>query len=216
MATKRRVARLLSPLALALLPVSASAQWPSLLQTRVRGSDQNPALLASPHGELSRGLDPACELSCVGIASDYAFAPKTTGAGKPQWLRDLEDGANFNRARTFDYPFREVYIERPGGGYFRLDAYDPVRGEIVSRKLTDLSAIAEQSSINYLNELARKYPPNARIANVPSSGPLAGQRLRGQMILEVAVQTRPIPRAVLDAAKRKAIVIRDVYGNVYN
>ncbi len=78
MATKRRVARLLSLLVLALLPASASAQWPSLSQTRVRGSNQNPALLASPPGELSRGLDRACELSCVGIASDYAFAPKIT------------------------------------------------------------------------------------------------------------------------------------------
>jgi hypothetical protein len=83
MATKRRVARLFSLLALALVPASASAQLPSLPQTRVRGSDQNSARPPSPRGELGRGLDRACEPSYVGITSDYAFAPKTTGKSPP-------------------------------------------------------------------------------------------------------------------------------------
>jgi hypothetical protein len=135
---------------------------------------------------------------------------------RPQWLDDVERGTNFEKAHAFDYPHREVYIERPGGRYYRLDAYDPFSGEIVSWKNTNFSQISERTAIDYLDELARKYPPNARIAKVPSSGPLAGQRLRGQMILEVPLQTRPIPKAVLDHAKAKRIVIRDVYGNVYS
>ncbi len=106
-------------------------------------------------------------------------------------------------------------MDKPGGGYVRLDAYDPVAGEIVSRKLTQLGGIQESTAIGYLRELATKYPPGARIADVPPSGPLAGQFIRGQQILEVSIQTQPIPAAVLGEAQRLSIVIRDVAGNVY-
>src|SRR5262249_50845303 len=124
-------------------------------------------------------------------------------------------GRNFNKARLFDYEHRELYVERPGGGYYILDAYDTRRGEIVSRKSTQFSQISEETGVEYINELARKYPVGARIANVPSSGPMAGQRLTGQQILEVPVQQGPVPKVVQDAAKAKGIVIRDVFGNVY-
>ncbi len=150
------------------------------------------------------------------VGGSGTIPPENIGLGKPQWLRDVEKGINFNKAHAFDYPYREIYIERPGGGYYKLDAYDPYSGEIVSWKNTNLSQITERTAIDYLNELARKYPPNATIARVPSSGPLAGQALRGQMILEVPQQTQPIPKAVLDYASARRIVIRDVYGDVYN
>jgi hypothetical protein len=137
-------------------------------------------------------------------------------SSKPQWLRDVEQGNNFNRARVFDYPYREVYIDKPGGGgYYRVDAYDPIKGEIISRKATQFSEITEETGVSYIKELARKYPPGARIADVPSSGPLAGKRLRGQMILEVPQQRGSIPQAVLDVAKKNRIIIRDDFGNVY-
>jgi hypothetical protein len=163
------------------------------------------------------------------VASDVALAvgvaqtlrsPSTGTTGprastKPQWLRDVEAGTNFNKARTFDYPYREVYVENPKGGYYRLDGYDPLRGEIVSRKLTQFSSISESTAISYVNELAAKYPAGTPIANVPSSGPLAGQYLRGQLILEVPVQTGPVPPAISNAARARGVVIRDVFGNVY-
>lgn len=144
-------------------------------------------------------------------------SPPAGNTGKPAWLQKVEEGQAFNNARAFDYPYREVYIEKPGGkkGYYKVDGYDPVRGEIVSRKLTDFSRISSQTGVEYVNELARKYPPGARIANVPSSGPLAGQRLRGQLILEVPPQSGIIPKVVLDTAKARGVVIRDVYGKTY-
>ncbi|MHB9000580.1 MAG: RHS repeat-associated core domain-containing protein, partial [Thermoanaerobaculia bacterium] len=135
---------------------------------------------------------------------------------KPKWLRDIEAGINFNKKHVFDYPYREVYIEKSGGkGYYRLDGYNSFTGEIVSRKLTQFSEISEKTGIGYVNELATKYPAGARIANVRSNGPLAGHRLRGQLILEVPVQAGPISPSVLNAARLRGVLIRDVFGNLY-
>lgn len=88
-------------------------------------------------------------------------------------------------------------------------------GEIISRKATQLAGVQENTAVGYLRELATKYPPGARIANVTSSGPLAGQVVSGQRILEVPIQMRPIPTAVLNEARRLNIAIRDVAGNIY-
>jgi hypothetical protein len=136
-------------------------------------------------------------------------------SGNAQWLDDLKFGNNYNKAHAFDYPYRELYIENPKGGYYILDGYTTARS-IVSRKFTQLGEISESTAISYVNELARKYPQNAKIANVPSSGPLAGTRLRGQLILEVPSQVRPIPQSVINAANSKGVKIRDVFGNEYN
>jgi hypothetical protein len=67
----------------------------------------------------------------------------------------------------------------------------------------------------YVRELATKYRPGDRIANVPSSGALAGKRLVGRQYLEIPIQLRPIPNAVLDLAKQLKIIIRDVTGRIY-
>ena len=86
---------------------------------------------------------------------------------------------------------------------------------IVSRKFTQLADVQEETALGYVRKLATKYQPGYRIANVPSSGPLAGQPLAGQQYLEVPIQLRPIPRAVLDLARRLQITIRDVTGRIY-
>jgi hypothetical protein len=39
--------------------------------------------------------------------------------------------------------------------------------------------------------------------------------LRGQLILEVPVQMKPVPQAVIDAANRANVLIRDMNGKVY-
>ncbi len=143
---------------------------------------------------------------------------QTSGTGsRPVWLQRLEAGNAFNAERASAYPYKEVYVEKPGGGsvYYRLDSYNPETGEIVSRKFTQLSDIQPQTAASYINEIPKKYPAGATIANVPSSGNLAGQRLEGNYILEVPVQTRPVPQSVIDAADNAGVVIRDPTGKVY-
>ena len=73
----------------------------------------------------------------------------------------------------------------------------------------------EQTGIRYVNELPAKYPINGIIADVPSSGAMAGRPLQGQHYLEVPVQIKPVPTAVLDAAEHAGVIIRDVNGRVY-
>jgi hypothetical protein len=154
------------------------------------------------------------------IAKDMPKAEATpsapTKSGKPDWLMRLEDGNAFNKAQSPRYPHNEVYVEKPAGGYYKVVSYNPRSGEIVSRKFTQLSEVQEATGIKYVNELASKFTPGAKIANVPTSGNLAGQSLQRQMNLEVPVQTKPIPQAVIDAANQKGIIIRDINGKVYN
>lgn len=78
-----------------------------------------------------------------------------------------------------------------------------------------LSEIQEPTAIRYINEMTTKYPANATIADVPSSGPLSGRPLVGQHYLEVPVQARPIPQSVLNAAERAGVIIRDINGQIY-
>ncbi|QDH70166.1 LysM peptidoglycan-binding domain-containing protein [Marilutibacter alkalisoli] len=137
-------------------------------------------------------------------------------SSRPQWLQRLDAGNAFNAERAVAYPYNEVYINKPGGaGYYRLDSYSPAAGEIVSRKFTQFADIQPQTALGYINEIPAKYPVGGVIANVPSSGQLSGQILRGQYILEVPVQVRPIPPSVLDGANRAGVLIRDVNGRIY-
>ena len=143
----------------------------------------------------------------------------------------------FNKARTKFYPYNEVYLEAPkkainlpGGSptkhqYVRLDSYNPHTGEIVSRKYTQLSEVSEETAIRYLKELSDKYAPGTKIADVPSniSGANAGifkenrgRTLRGQMILEVPIQDKVVPKKVIDYANKHYIKIRDINGKIYN
>ena len=85
--------------------------------------------------------------------------------------------------------------------------------------------MSEETAIRYLKELEEKYAPSSIIADVPSNKTGANEKifelngdnvLRGQMILEVPVQKKAeIPPNVLDYAKKKAIIIRDVNGKIY-
>ena len=105
-----------------------------------------------------------------------------------------------------------------------MDSYDPRTGEIVSRKRTQLSEISEKTAIGYLKELSEKYSPGAVIADVLSNKVGAnagifeengGKNLRGQMILEVPVQKKPVPERVLRYAAKEKIKIRDTEGTIY-
>jgi hypothetical protein len=115
------------------------------------------------------------------------------------------------------YSHSQVYVQNPSGiGYWVLDYYDPVAREIVSFKDTQLASIKVKTAIGYLNEMKRKYAPGRVIANVPSnSHQIAGQPLKGRMILEVPVQKQPVPVAILKAAKKRNIQIRDTQRKIY-
>lgn len=45
---------------------------------------------------------------------------------------------------------------------------------------------------------------------------LKGGRLKGELILEVPVQNKPIPQTILDEATKNRIIIRDINGKEYN
>lgn len=115
------------------------------------------------------------------------------------------------------YPHKQVHIHKPKGkGYWKVDYYDPVRREIISFKDSQLARVKPKTAIRYLQELARKYRPGRKIADVPSTDrSLVGKELEGRMILEVPVQKSPVPQAILDAAKELEIQIRDTDGRVY-
>ncbi|WP_177017150.1 DUF637 domain-containing protein [Pseudomonas sp. D2002] len=137
-------------------------------------------------------------------------------SSKPEWLQRLDAGNEFNKVQSKSYPNNEVYIQRPdGNGYYRVDSYNPIKGEIVSRKLTQLSEVSEATAKSYISEAVTKYPSGATIAKVPSSGSLGGQKLQGTVILEVPPQNGVIPKAILDSANKAGVLIRDTNGKVY-
>ena len=142
----------------------------------------------------------------------------------------------FNKARAKFYPYNEVYLEAPKEAtnlpegspikhqYVRLDSYNPHTGEIVSRKYTQLSEVSEETAIRYLKELLDKYAPGSIIADVPSNRTGVnkgifevnqGNDLKGEMILEVPVQKKSVPKSILEYARDNKIQIRDINGNVY-
>ena len=142
-----------------------------------------------------------------------------------------------NKARAKFYPYNEVYLEAPKKAinlpegaptkhqYVRLDSYNPHTGEIVSRKYTQLSEVSEETAIRYLKELSDKYAPGSIIADVPSNRTglnkgifevNQGRDLKGQMILEVPVQKKPIPQNVINYADKLRIKIRNTNNKLYN
>ena len=143
----------------------------------------------------------------------------------------------FNKARAKFYPYNEVYLEAPKKAinlpegaptkhqYVRLDSYNPHTGEIVSRKYTQLSEVSEETAIRYLKELLDKYAPGSIIADVPSNRTGVNKGifdvngdnvLRGEMILEVPVQKKPIPQNVINYADKLRIKIRNTNNKLYN
>ena len=104
-------------------------------------------------------------------------------------------------------------------GYARLDTYDQRTREIISRKYAQLSAISERTAKRYIDELATTYRPGAMIADVPSSRlrALDGKRLEGDLVLEIPVQSAPVPQWLIDYAMslRNPVVLRDETGRVY-
>jgi hypothetical protein len=96
-------------------------------------------------------------------------------------------GNQFNdTARTEGwYQYNEVHLENGK----RVDSYDPVAKEIVSRKATDLDMIHEATYRMYLNELSKKYSPGTKIRS-NAFPELDGLPLAGKFILEIPESNR--------------------------
>ena len=154
------------------------------------------------------------------------------GADEYEWTFE---GGSPSYYRGF-YPFNEVYLEAPKKAtklagdspakhkYVRLDSYVP-NTEIVSRKYTQFDEVSEETAIRYLKELSNKYSPGSIIADVPSNKTGVnrdifkenkGNILDGQMILEVPVQHKAVPKGVINYANLKGIKIRDTNNHIYN
>jgi hypothetical protein len=187
----------------------------------VRGAEGVAAVDRAAEGAtaLDRAAEGASALDRAAAgAADLERTEGLANASPPEWLRRLQEGNAFNRERAPFYEHNELYVDKPGGdGYFRVDSYDPFKGEIVSRKYTQLGDVSEQTALRYLHELDAKYAPGTRIADVPSTDPmLRGRLLNGQMVLEVPPQQSAIPAEVLREADRLHIDLRDTSGHVYN
>ncbi len=156
-----------------------------------------------------------------------ALVAQLTGKGVPdaqaRAIANRLSGNEFNRQRRGAYPLSEIELGPVGTRGVRVDAYDPVKGEIVSRKLTQLGDVQVGTAQGYIDELVKKYPPGADIKVTPtvlSKAELAGikppTQLQGRQILEVPVQKGPIPKEVLDYARQQGVIIRDIEGLVLN
>ena len=148
--------------------------------------------------------------------SRRATGMATSSATDDRWFRLMLEGNNYNKARLFDYQFREVIVEHPDGHRYRVDAHN-VGEEIISRKLTQFAQISGAKGIEYLREAVRQYAPGTPIARVDSNKGLLAitDTLEGQLILEVPLQREPIPEKILKAAKELGVIIRDHFGNIY-
>ncbi len=83
--------------------------------------------------------------------------------------------------------------QKIGGKKYAVDSYKLVKA-IILRKFTQLSSVKEKTVIGYIKELVNKYPSGAQISNSPfNPKALRNKRLRRRQILEVPVQTKPVP-----------------------
>jgi hypothetical protein len=132
-------------------------------------------------------------------------------------------GQAFDRTQRANYDFNEIFVVSPTStsGRVRLDSYLEIATEAraagpVSRKLTQIADVTPATVIRYLNEAHEKYRPGrifAATRSVPEE--LRNTAIKGRLFLEVPVQIRPIPQAVLDRAKSLTITIRDINGKEY-
>ncbi|TJY37938.1 hypothetical protein [Pontimicrobium aquaticum] len=98
-------------------------------------------------------------------------------------------GNDFNKKALDEewYDFHEIYLSNGK----RLDSYDPLTGEIVSRKATDLGEVQFSTFEKYLREMHQKYAPGTVIRSNKYSD-LDGLILHGQQILEIPASNQSL------------------------
>ncbi|MGE7928293.1 hypothetical protein [Lysinibacillus xylanilyticus] len=124
------------------------------------------------------------------------------------WLNDspVARGNAFNKKSVVEewYPCNEVHLSNGK----RLDSYDPIKGEIVSRKATDLGNIELSTFESYLKEMKVKYEPGTIIRTDKYADfipPIDGQPLKGKQILEIPASNKNFSgiQEYIDLAKNK-------------
>ncbi len=99
-------------------------------------------------------------------------------------LAFFKRGNDFNKKAVESrwYRYNEVHL----GNGKRLDSYDPVKGEIISRKATDLDKIKFSTFEGYLKELQSKYSPGTTIKSQKYYKTFKDHSvLKGQQYLEI-------------------------------
>ena len=98
------------------------------------------------------------------------------------WLNDspMARGNAFNKKAGRKYPYNEIYLSNGK----RLDSYNPRKGEIVSRKATDLDMIELETFEKYLKEMDKKYSVGTVIRSNKYKR-IDGEKLQGRHILEI-------------------------------
>ena len=99
------------------------------------------------------------------------------------------------------YKYDEVHLENGK----RLDSYDEIKGEIVSRKATDLENIELSTFESYLREMKNKYPEGMKIRSDKYKKELDGKILKGKQILEIPESNKNFDKIqeYIDLAKNK-------------
>ncbi|WP_202611785.1 hypothetical protein [Proteus sp. G2659] len=174
--------------------LTSGESWEAVVKDTVnKAAEGDQKALENLAGMLTTILTPAKALTTVEKGTVLVEKGSAVASGKPKWLQDIQAGNKFNAEQAKNYPYNELYVNKPdGSGYYRVDSYNPATGEIVSRKFTQFSEISETTAKNYIREAVNKYPVGATISKVPSRGPLAGSQLKGANILEVPPQSKPI------------------------
>jgi hypothetical protein len=127
---------------------------------------------------------------------------------------DMAEGVVFNQSQWHRFETNEVYL---GNGKV-LDSYDPLY-EIVSRKQTQLAEVNRSTALKNLRDFLKNYSPGEVVKDTPRARAqfphLIGEKIRGDMYLDVPVQNHPVPERILKYAHDKEIIIRDITGHIY-
>ena len=145
------------------------------------------------------------------------------GANVPDHMRTILRGKAFHHDVADQFRATEVTIhQRDNEGNvlrtFRVDGLN--RRQVVSLKNTQLADVKLATAKGHVDELVKKYKPdqpNLVIARTDGNrtklqhwNPDAiDLPLRGQMILGVPVQSKPVPQEIIDYAADRNVIIRE-------
>lgn len=160
--------------------------------------------------KLAENADDVADAAKNANRADNAADANKAALGQPEkgeviYVRDWKEiqklfkrGNDFNRkARESGwYPFYEIHLSNGK----RLDSYDEMFGEIVSRKATNFDDIKPSTFEKYLKEIDSKYSPGTKIRS-NKYPELDGQYLQGQKILEVPDVNQNSPNKAIFEAK---------------
>ncbi|MEH1128257.1 DUF4157 domain-containing protein [Micromonospora sp. CPCC 206061] len=200
-----------------LYALAAGARTDAELQTLLsRRADTTGVSVRAEVSEQGRAPSSAVDETAASDLDEPGRIPELESREPAEsWAERVMRGNDFNAARRGVYAAEEL---RLGNGMI-VDGYTPGQA-IVSRKETQLASIRPEQAERYVNEFLDKYGPGNVIADTPRNrslyGPLVGQRLQGELILEVPIQSVPVPEELGTWARRLGIVIRDQAGTVYN